>query len=339
MGDRTRPWRALGIAALAVAAWLGLTSIASDAPSAGGGPASGAAGPEEAGPVSAPAPAGPTGEALAWWNEAESLARSGEFAEAAALLERVAEAAPGWGPGWRRLGVCYRRLGEVDREIATHRRAAEAGPEPDAALYSLAGALARAGRADAAMEALRAAARAGFADASRLDLDPDLEPLRSRDGYADAAREIGANEARLPERRFDFWVGVWDVFDPSGTRVGENVVRALHGGRVIEENWAGASGVGGMSMNFVDPRTGRWRQVWIDAMGGLVEYEGAFEDGAMRMEGFRVDRAGSRVISRASLTPREDGTVRQLIEESADGGATWRVYFDGVYVRRGASDG
>ena len=32
---------------------------------------------------------------------------------------------------------------------------------------------------------------------------------------------------------------------------------------------------------------------------------------------------------------QDDGTVRQLFEESKDGGKSWNVIFDGTYTRRG----
>ena len=45
-----------------------------------------------------------------------------------------------------------------------------------------------------------------------------------------------------------------------------------------------------------------------------------------------VQRDGSRIRSRMTLTPLEGGRVRQLIEQSSDEGATWTVWFDGTYV-------
>jgi len=62
--------------------------------------------------------------------------------------------------------------------------------------------------------------------------------------------------------------------------------------------------------------------------------EGEFRDGAMRFHGEHVDRSGHKVLSRMSFTPLKDGHVRQLIEESGDGGTTWSVWFDGNYAPR-----
>ena len=52
---------------------------------------------------------------------------------------------------------------------------------------------------------------------------------------------------------------------------------------------------------------------------------------AMRFEGEHRYPDGRRAPYRMTFTPNEDGTVRQLIEESADGGETFAVGFDGLY--------
>ncbi len=79
--------------------------------------------------------------------------------------------------------------------------------------------------------------------------------------------------------------------------------------------------------------------MWADSAGGVVEYVGSSSsDGVVRMEGWRADRSGAWVRSRMTLTPVGDGRVEQRIEESPDGGATWRVYFEGTYVPREGVD-
>jgi hypothetical protein len=53
----------------------------------------------------------------------------------------------------------------------------------------------------------------------------------------------------------------------------------------------------------------------------------------MRFEGVSTTADGQRALRTMEFTPRADGTVRQLIRSSVDQGATWTVYFDGIYVR------
>jgi hypothetical protein len=54
----------------------------------------------------------------------------------------------------------------------------------------------------------------------------------------------------------------------------------------------------------------------------------------MRFRGQSCTADGKKAPRRMTFTPREDGTVRQLIEKSSDGGRTWTVDFDGVYTKQ-----
>ena len=47
-----------------------------------------------------------------------------------------------------------------------------------------------AGYADAAVACLKAAVAAGFADHDTIRTDPDLEPVRSRPGYAEVLKDL-----------------------------------------------------------------------------------------------------------------------------------------------------
>ena len=86
-------------------------------------------------------------------------------------------------------------------------------------------------------------------------------------------------------------------------------------------------------MNFWDPGRGKWRQVWVSDKGGVVEYQGEFRDGAMRLQGRKTASVGSTSLARATLSELEDGRVRQHLEQSTDGGKTWSTSFDGYYTR------
>lgn len=136
-------------------------------------------------------------------------------------------------------------------------------------------------------------------------------------------------------RQLDFWVGEWRVVDPQGQQVGINRIKKLHGGCVIEENWSSSSGGTGQSMNFLDPKTGRWQQHWADSRGGVVWYEGEVRDGVMHFAGENILRDGTVRMSRVVLEPLDGGRVHHFIEHSTDGGATWSTYFDGTYIPLG----
>ena len=133
--------------------------------------------------------------------------------------------------------------------------------------------------------------------------------------------------------QFDFWVGTWDVFDPDGKKVGENDIRKILNGCVVFENWQSARGqYAGKSFNTYDPVTRQWNQVWVDTTGATIHFSGSYADKVMAMDGVHVTVDGT-VRYRMHYFDNDDGTVRQLWEQSADS-AAWTTIFDGLYRRR-----
>ena len=137
-------------------------------------------------------------------------------------------------------------------------------------------------------------------------------------------------------RQFDFWIGRWDVFLPDGSKAGENVVESIAGGCALQESWTGRGGVTGRSLNIHDVRDGRWHQTWVDSSGERLDLSGTYRDGRMVLASAvgEVGKPGDRSVQRITWSTNPDGSVRQLWESSDDGGATYRVAFDGKYVRR-----
>ena len=135
-----------------------------------------------------------------------------------------------------------------------------------------------------------------------------------------------------PARDFDFWVGQWQVVQPdSGDPAGNNRISVREGGCLLVEDWQGASGSTGMSINFQDPQRGAWRQIWQSA-GALIELEGGLDDdGRMAMDGTIFYHArGEQFPFRGRWTPRDDGTVLQEFWQQGEGGE-WSSWFVGEY--------
>jgi hypothetical protein len=130
--------------------------------------------------------------------------------------------------------------------------------------------------------------------------------------------------------QFDFWLGEWEVLGPKGARAGTNSITRAHGGCVVLEQWTGTAGTTGSSFNIYTPATRRWHQIWVDNSGTLLQLEGEFVDGAMRLHGHGLTAKGP-MLNRITWTPRPDGTVRQFWEISTDNGKTWQPSFDGSY--------
>jgi hypothetical protein len=116
-------------------------------------------------------------------------------------------------------------------------------------------------------------------------------------------------------RQFDFWIGEWDVQGQNGQQLGQNTITTILKGCVVQESW---------------------HQVWVDDTGGFLHLSGEYTDGRMMMTGETPTMSGGRTLHRLSFE-RVNGDanrLRQFWQISNDGGQTWQVSFDGIYVRR-----
>lgn len=136
---------------------------------------------------------------------------------------------------------------------------------------------------------------------------------------------------------FDFWVGRWDVHTADGTYAGTNSIRRAERGCVLIENWSGASGGTGMSINYFDHAAGEWVQIWNSAGGTQIAIRGGLTDAGMLLVGV-IHYVGNSTTAdfRGLWTQLGDGRVRQFFEQSTDGGETWQAWFEGFYTRKPA---
>lgn len=136
-------------------------------------------------------------------------------------------------------------------------------------------------------------------------------------------------------RAFDFWIGDWEVTPWAGGEIaGHNVIAPAEGGCMLTENWTNSSGGTGRSINYYNPNTGKWRQIWI-AGGYSIDFEGGLNaEGAMVLEGtiFYYAQRNS-VPFKGTWTPQEDGSVRQHMQQWNAESSEWATWFDGRYVR------
>ena len=136
---------------------------------------------------------------------------------------------------------------------------------------------------------------------------------------------LAAALCQAPEyRQFDFWVGEWTLTTPDGKTAGTNRITKIANGCALLEEWTGATGLTGKSLNIYDASRKVWHQTWVDSSGTLLQIEGTFANGVMRMES-KSDRI--------TWTPEPDGP-RQVWEQTGDGGTTWKTVFDGRYHRK-----
>jgi len=201
--------------------------------------------------------------------------------------------------------------------------------------------LAAMGDPGGAIRALDAAAEQGFSNTPGLTEDTALETLADDPRFEEVLKKMDKNRVPceyIPEfSQFDFWVGDWRVVSPEGVFQGTNRIEKTQGGCLLVENWTGAGGTTGTSMNFYDLKAKEWVQVWVSP-GLQLEIRGGIEGDSMVLIGYvyYVQNGESRPF-RGTWTPLEGGVVRQHFEESEDGGQTWTTWFDGRYHRQETS--
>lgn len=134
-------------------------------------------------------------------------------------------------------------------------------------------------------------------------------------------------------RQFDFWIGLWDVY-VKGKLAGQNDVTREQDGCLLVEHWKSLRGAEtGESFNYYDVADRKWHQLYIANNGIAQTYPpiaGTFADHRMTL----VDEKDPKNFSRWIWTDMGDGKVRQMAEQSADGGKHWTTVWDSIYVKR-----
>lgn len=136
-------------------------------------------------------------------------------------------------------------------------------------------------------------------------------------------------------RRFDFWVGEWNVSPAhSTTVVGHSVIQKVAGACALLENWTATNGHEGKSLNAYNAGTGQWQQFWVDQSGRVTEYrESHWRGDTLVLLAHGTTPQGSSGLQRLSFFPIDTRTVRQLGESSTDDGRSWVVQYDFYYHR------
>lgn len=138
-------------------------------------------------------------------------------------------------------------------------------------------------------------------------------------------------------QEFDFWIGEWSVFKyGTDTLIGYNSITPVAGGCALQENWRSAGGPSiGTSLNKYAFNIQKWQQMWVDNSGQTLQLSGSYADGKMVMGNEQISRDGQRkILNRITWSKLDHGHVRQLWEQSSDGGTTWTTSFDGEYKKK-----
>jgi hypothetical protein len=153
--------------------------------------------------------------------------------------------------------------------------------------------------------------------------------------FAASDRELNCDAQEY--RQLDFWIGEWNVIDQSTEKqVGTSRIEKLLKGCVIFESWSGEDQFKGNSFNLYNREINKWQQVWVDSRGQRIDFTGEFRADGMHYEGPFVS-GGKRVLSRMKFLKLDHDRVRQIWEQSADEGKTWKTLFQGIYIKKSES--
>lgn len=279
--------------------------------------------------------------------EAQALIGQQEWQQASVAFAKIVIDQPDNALAWQLLGYCLHANGDLDRALRVHQKAAEFEQTRAIATYNVACVHALQGRTDAAFEALFQAYEAGFRDANQYGSDADLRSLHEDPRWKElgamltggVTRSTSENEngrvveevvvledalvqrdlgtaiklAKLPaERRFDFWLGDWDLY-VEGEKVGEWTIKQQLDGTVIQQ-----VGPEGMTIVNFEPNTKKWHMTWVSKQGHHDVLVGGLE--------------GDRMVMHQKIVREEPGAIGRWIMQSVHSDyweADWQLSRDG----------
>jgi tetratricopeptide (TPR) repeat protein len=268
---------------------------------------------------------------------ADELFAHSDWQKAAQAYSDLTASDPKNGLAWQNLGECFLELHKYEQAVQAFAAASDLNFRPLVNKVNVARAYAEKGDRDGAMKALGEVVASGQGGRVRPFILGSSEFARLRDdAQFKSILEAIAPCKSAEFRQFDFWVGDWEVQDPAGKVVGQNLVTLEQDGCLIIEHWKDASGVQtGTSFNYYDIRDKMWHQLYLDNSGNA----GAFPAMAGNLIGGKMmlltDERNTPLYRWSWYTLAPDH-VRQMAEQSSDGQKTWQIFWDSVYVRKAA---
>jgi tetratricopeptide (TPR) repeat protein len=276
---------------------------------------------------------------------ADSLFTINSYNDAVPVYETVLKREPNNSLAWNRLGFSYHNISNHDKAISCYSKSLEYKPNASletivqsrlARVYSLKG------ESEKAFQSLDRAIQLGYNNLRELDTQKDFDNIRSDARFSDAVNRTNLNAypcmGNTQAREFDFWIGEWDVYvRGTNTLAGQSKIEMASGGCMILENWTSAGAFSGKSMNFVDPVSGKWKQIWIGSNRSPNASEflnGEYRDGALRFDFETLNPQGGKQLVHFYFFNEGPDQVRQFHETSNDDGKTWTTSYDFTYKRK-----
>lgn len=239
---------------------------------------------------------------------------------------------------WYYLALSQKNLEEFEASLESFAKAKETNFNSTFVDLNVAKIHASSKDSDRMYTTLEESADNGFFALARLKADPEFASYQAEDRFLKVLEKVELNAYPCLRndvwRHFDFWIGEWDVY-VNGNKVGDNSITRAVGGCAIHESYTTAGSYAGQSINFYSPVDKKWHQHWVGSSGDVYNYvETKREEGLLQFVSDFMNGQGVVSLSRLTFTLRDDGTVRQLFENSTDGGETWSSGFDGIYKRK-----
>jgi tetratricopeptide (TPR) repeat protein len=267
---------------------------------------------------------------------ANELFNQSKWAEAASAYSTIVANEPKNGGAWQNLGESLMQQHKDGDAVAAFERAIAIPYRPVLNHVNVARAYADAKDHAKAIAELQKVIDSGYGGQLRpvVISSPEFALWKNDAEFQKLVEKMAP--CRSPEyRKFDFWVGDWDVHAPdNGPSVGRNLVTLEQEGCLVVEHWtASTGGQIGTSFNYYDVRDKKWHQLYLDNSGNA----GAFPAMAGNLIGEKMVLLSDETqspVSRWTWYVLEPGKVRQMAEQSTDGQKTWNIVWDSVYVKQ-----
>jgi tetratricopeptide (TPR) repeat protein len=266
---------------------------------------------------------------------ANALFAASKWKQAAQLYTQITATEPANGEAWQNLGECYIQLGKLKESLQAFTNAVQQNFRPVLNKVNVARVQIALGNTRQALDALKEVEASGKAPLLRAYIAgaSEFQKLQDNPEYQQFLKStIPCQTAEF--RQFDFWIGDWAVQNPTGRKVGDNLVTREQDGCILIEHWKSGRGIEtGTSFNYYDIRDKKFHQIYLDNSGNA----GAFPP----MAGGLVDNK-MVMLSDENVSPVfrwtwyviSPGKVRQMAEQSNDGQKTWQIVWDSTYVNK-----
>lgn len=266
--------------------------------------------------------------------EADKLVQEKKYDKAESLYKEILKENPSLNLVTYKLASLYQSTGKYKLAIENYLKLAPNGNPT--VLYNLACAYSRLGKKTEAFNALEKSIAKGFTQVSLAKTDPDLENIRGNEKFDKLLKSIKSLENFPESKKFDFWVGEWNVFNPQNQKAGESKIEKILKGAVILENWTGRNNFMGKSFNHYNMDKKKWVQYWVNQNSGSTFFEGNYDEGQKAIVYFSHDHEKDEngYIERLRFFNLGPNKVRQFAERSTDNGKTWSTEYDLTYIRK-----